>query len=270
LAKLKSDGGFARQQLTEEAMDEIQKGRIKRLLSTFGVRLLRHRYYKFLSDKENYPELLRQNGNGNRNEVLIFDIGANIGDSAIAFRKQFPSAIIHSFEPFQAIFEHLERNTRKFDIHCHRLALGSEIGDRTVRRESASPYFRENSTLKQPDSATPQDLIETIHLATLDAFCEQNGIQRIDILKTDTEGSDLQVIQGASKLLTNGSVLNVVSEVTLSSSDNAHTNFFALIDWLRQYGFAPYSIYDVCHDAAGQVLYFNSLFKRNEDHWKRV
>jgi FkbM family methyltransferase len=249
-------------------MDDIKKGRIKRFLSAFGVRLLRHRYYKFLSDKENYPELLKQNRNGDRKEIIIFDIGANIGDSAIAFRKEFPTATIHSFEPFQAIFENLLRNTRKFGIRCHRLALGSEIADRTVRLESASPYFRANNVLNQPDCTTPQDMIETIRLTTLDAFCEQNAIQHIDILKTDTEGFDLQVIQGARNLLTNGSVLNIVSEVTLSSSDKAHTNFFALIDRLRQYGFAPYSIYDVCHDATGQVLYFNSLFKRNEGHWK--
>jgi FkbM family methyltransferase len=243
-------------------MDEIQKGRIKRFLSWFGVRLLRHRYYKFLSDKENFPELFRQNRNGGSDDVLIFDIGANIGDSAIAFRKEFPTAIVHSFEPFRAIFETLVRNTRKYGIRCHHLALGAEIGDRTVRRESASPYFRANSVSNQPDGNTPPDLIEIIQLTTLDAFCEQNGIQRIDILKTDTEGFDLQVLRGAKSLLTNGAVLNIVSEVTLSSTDNAHTNFFALIEWLRQYGFAPYSIYDVCHNAAGEVLYFNSLFKR--------
>ena len=243
-------------------MNEIEKGRIKRFLSLFGVRLLRHRYYKFLSDKENFPELFRQNRNGGSDDVLIFDIGANIGDSAIAFRKEFPTALVHSFEPFKAIFETLVRNTRRYGIRCHQLALGAEIGDRTVRRESASPYFRENSVSNQPESNTPQDLIEIIHLTTLDAFCEQNGIQRIDIVKTDTEGFDLQVLRGAKSLLTNGSVLNIVSEVTLSSTDNAHTNFFALIDLLRDYGFAPYSIYDVCHDAAGGVLYFNSLFKR--------
>jgi FkbM family methyltransferase len=243
-------------------MDDIQKGRIKRFLSLFGVRLLKHRYYKFLSDKENYPELFQQKWNGGSSDVLIFDIGANIGDSAIAFRKEFPTAIVHSFEPFRAIFERLVRNTRKYDIRCHHLALGAEIGDRTVRRESASPFFRGNSVSNHPDSTTPQDLIEIIHLTTLDVFCEQNGIQRIDILKTDTEGFDLQVLQGAKGLLTNGVVLNIVSEVTLSSTDNAHTNFFALIEWLRQYCFVPYSIYDVCHGAAGEVLYFNSLFKR--------
>ena len=35
---------------------------------------------------------------------LIFDIGANIGQSIIGFKKNFPNSVIHSFEPCEDFY----------------------------------------------------------------------------------------------------------------------------------------------------------------------
>lgn len=37
----------------------------------------------------------------------IFDVGANIGQSAKAFANAFPNAVVYSFEPFPAAFHEL-------------------------------------------------------------------------------------------------------------------------------------------------------------------
>ncbi len=241
-------------------MNDIQKDSIKRVLSRLGVRVQKYRYYRFFTDKENYPELARMKKVGEG--PVIFDVGGNIGQTAIAFRHEFPNAQIYSFEPFCSIYEQLSANAARFSIHCHRLALGDEPGKRRVLRIHHSPFAVVNSVLNQALETSPDDQVETIQIDTLDRFCRQNNLEKIDILKIDTEGFDLQVLKGGSELLGNGGVLNIIIEVSFNRGDLAHSNFFEVIDCLCPLGFETYSIYDVCHNERGGALYLNVLFKK--------
>jgi len=45
-----------------------------------------------------------------------------------------------------------------------------------------------------------------VSLETIDEFCAENNVRQVDIIKTDTEGHDLSVLRGASKMLTQGNV----------------------------------------------------------------
>ena len=47
---------------------------------------------------------------------------------------------------------------------------------------------------------------------TLDTFVEQHGIKNIDFLKIDTEGFELEVLQGAKQLLSEGKIGTVIFE----------------------------------------------------------
>src|SRR4051794_15148912 len=59
----------------------------------------------------------------------VFDVGANVGQSAKAFLSRFPSANIHCFEPIGSIFKELqstfENNAR---VTTHQTALGASSG----------------------------------------------------------------------------------------------------------------------------------------------
>ena len=44
------------------------------------------------------------------------------------------------------------------------------------------------------------------NLSTLDLFCEREAIPNIDFLKIDTEGNELDVLEGAKKLLSGGKI----------------------------------------------------------------
>ena len=100
-------------------MNEVLKNKIKRFFRFFGIRITRSKYYKFPYDQHNFQDI-RTNEN-----IIIFDVGANIGQSALWFKNSFPHATIHAFEPFQAIFELLSTNTRHVsEIFCHKVALG--------------------------------------------------------------------------------------------------------------------------------------------------
>jgi hypothetical protein len=47
---------------------------------------------------------------------------------------------------------------------------------------------------------------EVVSLKTLDEFCNEQGIQKIDFLKIDVEGHEYKVLQGASKMIKNKAI----------------------------------------------------------------
>ena len=62
----------------------------------------------------------------------VFDVGANVGQSALRFKECFPSATISSYEPFEEAFRKLEGATRGLNVRCHKLAMGAEPGKAAV------------------------------------------------------------------------------------------------------------------------------------------
>jgi precorrin-6B methylase 2 len=61
----------------------------------------------------------------NQDIKVVFDVGANIGQTATTFNDSFTTAQIYSFEPVKNTFESLVANTRKYDrVKCFQLALG--------------------------------------------------------------------------------------------------------------------------------------------------
>ena len=113
---------------------------------------------------------------------VIFDIGANVGQTAKTYRQLFPSAHIWSFEPFPASYSALCRSLTGQDFHPVSLALSDQIGSTALNIGAASIT---NSMLRR---ATDTGTIIQIQTDTVDHFCSEKNISHIDILKVDVEG----------------------------------------------------------------------------------
>lgn len=79
--------------------------------------------------------------------------------------------------------------------------------------------------------------VELIRVETLDEVAKKEGLGAIDLLKTDTEGFHLQVLQGAERLLSDKKIQFVSSEVGFLDGDLQHTKFSEIHDFLYSYGF---------------------------------
>lgn len=169
----------------------------------------------------------------------IVDVGANAGQSAIRFRAAFPEARIVSLEPIQATFDELVRRTAGLDIQCHRLAAGSSDSVSTMY---LTP-FSETSSLMRPADDELRGM-EQVEVVTLDGFLRDSGIDTVDLLKIDAEGYDLEVLKGASGVLSSGRVRFVTVEVGFHPGDDRHPLFDDVRDMLRQHGFSVFGIYD--------------------------
>ena len=236
-------------------MNDLIKDALRRWFQGFGLRLQKYPFYKYPQDKHNYPELASRKGS----EIMIFDVGANIGQTSKWFRLEFPEAKIHAFEPFGAIFNELQKNTANLDVTCHHLAFSDTSDSRDVPLNT-NPLGQTGSI---EVTGAGHGETEKIRLETVDAFCASHGIRSISILKTDTEGHDANVLKGASGMLAEGRIENILSEATIDPHDDGHTNLFGLMEFLAPFGYELYSMYDLNHNhLSGKLQYFNALFKR--------
>lgn len=237
-------------------MNEIVSGKIKRTLKRFGLVVYKGKYRRGSYDRENFPKS-RQGG-------VVFDIGANIGQSAIWFSKSLEGPQIHAFEPLGSVYETLQKNTRRYE---NIQAIHRAVGDREVVIEIPRVESRDAQAVAVLGSFDESNVAldkESFKVITVDGYAEENGIDRIDILKTDTEGYDLSVAKGAERMLSGGRITYFISEVTITRGDTQHTQFDDLRGYLRTFGYDVTSFMDLEYAAQGQLDYFNALFERVE------
>jgi FkbM family methyltransferase len=153
----------------------------------------------------------------------ILDVGANIGEVAVEYAKRFPDATIHCFEPVSSTFLRLVNNSsRHVNVHCFQLALSSKPGMRAINCNGTC------STLQPQlptDLSITGDAVEDVELNTVDAFCRDNNIDIVDLLKIDTEGHDFEVLLGASSMLQGGMIGVLQVEVGLDRTNTKFVHF---------------------------------------------
>jgi FkbM family methyltransferase len=197
-----------------------------------------------------------------RRITTLIDVGANIGQTSHEFSQCFKDASIHTFEPVSGTYEQLLANTRELrNVTSHRLAVGSSLGTATIWLQANNQTNSLNSGLNVQTGRS-----ETVTVTTLDAFTALHGIRDVDVLKTDTENSDLEVIEVAESLLREGRVSFVLSEVGIAKSDSGHTNLFDLSERLLKDNVDLMGIYDrLYHEKCPRVRsWCNALFIRRD------
>jgi FkbM family methyltransferase len=173
----------------------------------------------------------------------VFDVGANIGQSARFFLDKFPHSHIYCFEPVSSTFRQLQRNMKGVErVHCYQFAFGSQ-------KRAVKMVLQDRSTrcfvLEQPEELANKDLTtESVDQITLDEFCQMNEIDHISFLKIDTEGGDLEVLKGAAGLLNRQKVELVQVEAGMNPANHRHISFESLKTFLESHGYFLFGIYE--------------------------
>lgn len=191
---------------------------------------------------------------------IVFDIGANVGQTTSEILKQFPHAKVHAFEPVRSTFDayHLRFGATK-GIRCNQQAVSKACGQVTVFSSSNSQLSHMVNPAEHQIEESAR--LETVESISVDAYCAIHGIPHINILKTDTEGHDLSVLQGAAQSLRDGCIDWVLVEVTFDQLDKSHTQFRAVDTFLSQYGMEIHCFYDHYFAEKGRHHVFcNALF----------
>lgn len=119
---------------------------------------------------------------------VVFDVGANVGVYAILAGQLVRDGRVFAFEP-TSTFEMLEQN----------LAANGVEGVTVVRSAISDATGRRRDKIYRIWGADPDDA--DFDFVTLDDFCEAERLQRIDLIKIDVDGFELEVILGARRIL---------------------------------------------------------------------
>lgn len=174
---------------------------------------------------------------------LIIDVGANVGQSAVDFRKAFPGATIHCLEPSEANYRALVKTAQRLgNAFAHNIAAGAHHGTaRLVHGLDPSMHYIDLDV----DDATSS---EQVAIITMDEFCKSIGADRISILKVDTEGHELDVLNGARGLLSTERIDLVYLEAGMNLENLRHTYFSKIHELVSEYGYELFGFYEQMHE----------------------
>ena len=134
-----------------------------------------------------------------REPTVVVDAGANTGLSALWFATKYPKAIVLSIEPSPDNFELLVENTRHLpNVVPICAALWSETGTVSLLDPGQGPWayrVAESKSDARQLEVSETDVISAIDVPTLMATY---GVDHIDILKIDIEGSEREVFEDAA------------------------------------------------------------------------
>lgn len=179
-----------------------------------------------------------QRFSGTRRLEVLFDVGANIGQTVERLVRYFPQSRIYSFEPGPTSFKTLQRRFGgRPGVHLHPVALGATRG---------------TAVLQINDNAEMNTLVGTVNAAnsvavevtTLDAFTAAAGLSHIDLLKIDVEGWELEVLKGADGLIAANNVVFVLAEATFSAGEPSMQQFPSLHVHMEKRGFVLCGFYE--------------------------
>jgi FkbM family methyltransferase len=138
---------------------------------------------------------------------IVFDVGANIGTVTLPLAKRVQHGRVFAFEPTHYTFARLERNLALNPHLAARVVavqafLSDSVGDGTDLEAVASWRVDRAAPEAHPLSGGSVQDTTDVPATTLDAFCVDQDIHRVDFIKIDTEGHELDVLSGAIGTLT--------------------------------------------------------------------
>jgi len=146
-----------------------------------------------------------------KNNSVFVDIGGNIGFFSIFSSKNLcKNGTIISVEASPGIFEYLNRNITR--NHCDNIrainkAIYSSPGNYIDFFDAPSEKFGMGG-LANRFSGSPKKVITT----TIDEIVHDNKINRVDLIKIDVEGFELEAFMGGRELLSRSDAPTIVFE----------------------------------------------------------
>lgn len=193
---------------------------------------------------------------------VVVDVGAYIGVfSLLASERVGNKGCVYAFEPVPRNYERLMRNLKVNqvkNVKAYNLGLSdkNETLSFSVPRENPAESSLAGSwTELTKGIKLNKDMIKA-KLIPFDQFCEDEGLNEVNIVKIDVDGAELKVLKGMRNVLTN-SECELFVEITPPLIQQLGGTVMELVELLRECGFK--FVYAVDLDRKIDISESNSL-----------
>lgn len=183
------------------------------------------------------------------------------------FLKHYPKAKIYGFEPCPDNYEGLwHRYGGHLRVSLYKIAVADFVGKAKFHisnipgAHSLLPW-NESSDCK-PASWRTTDVIET-PTCRLDRFCENMGLDRIDLLFMDAQGAEYLVIRGAGELRRKGRLKVIIGEAIFTDIYDDPHSFADVYNMLARTGLYEFrGFYRPVYAQSGKLHHCDYMFVR--------
>lgn len=193
---------------------------------------------------------------------VVFDVGSNTGQSLDEFKRWWPAAFVHCFEPQRECFAELQKRAEAYDrVAAQCCAVGAMASDGedfyTQGINSGLAGFHKVN-LESCDSIHLQKLLDAgseaellayrdsinrkrqVRVLRLDEYMRESGVTEIDLLKIDTQGFEPEVLSSLADRL--GDVKVVLTELMFYDYYERKLSFSDIERYLLPAGFSVFDI----------------------------
>lgn len=203
--------------------------------------------------------------------VTFLDVGAHEGEtfSFLASCESIGEIDYHGFEPNPEVFSALRKLVDHTDVSgkavVHHNAVGATIQPVDFRVMNASAVSgildAEEALIERvPSGDHLTQTVVQIPQVSLDEFVTRERIESVDILKIDTEGYELQVLEGGRGLFGEGRVQVVLAEVFFVRYRVGQSFFWDIATWLSSFGYLFHGLADTRETSQGRLYTGNGIW----------
>jgi FkbM family methyltransferase len=212
---------------------------IKKILIFFG-------YETIVLKKKKFSNIDKILINKITKNPIIFDIGAYNGISIDRFVNLFLNPQIHSFEPNKKIFNQLTLKYSKMkNVKLNNLAVSDKNASKKffiyTRNEDLSSFSRiqKKTIFFKKFFFKRKNFFKLINTQsiTLDKYCQNKKIKKINLLKIDVQANEDLVLKGSSRMLSKGKIDIIQCELILDSNYNKYLSFYDIEKYLVPNGY---------------------------------
>ena len=170
-------------------------------------------------------------------DSIIIDVGAHVGEFSSSIRK-ITSGPIYAFEPIPDAFKVLKENINDGNFFAINKAVGINNGPSTFHVMKSFVGSSLLPPVPNQESNWLQEVSQiSVSTTRLDTFIEELSIPFVSLLKTDSEGMDLSVLQSAGILLNPTFVKALLIEISFHQFHKGQEPYWKILELMEQKGY---------------------------------
>jgi FkbM family methyltransferase len=191
-----------------------------------------------------------------KRDPIVFDVGANRGQTIDLMRETFAHPRIYAFEPSPATFKHLQ--------YAYGMVPGVTLANLALGDTESAALFHVTSMHSVNDSLLQPNWKEAtvsvpVTVTTVDNYVREHRLDVIDLLKIDTQGYDLHVLRGAAGMLAAKRVRTLSVELTFVPMYKEQPSFLDILAYVTRHGYRFLGFYEQTY-LKNELQYCNACF----------